>query len=275
MTDRDADLSALLWQVDMGADEALTETPVPWYRDLSPGIVPTAVRQTAANVPASPQPRASSLATESLSPVAPPGYGAVPADLRSRLSLVTSLEELVDSLRTLEGCTLKHTAMNLVFGDGSPNSGIMFIGEAPGEEEDRRGIPFVGRAGRLLDLMLGAIGYDRSQVYVTNVLPWRPPGNRSPTPAEIALCLPFVERHIELINPEVLVLLGGIAAKSLLGKTEGITRLRGRWFDYRTPNREPIIPALATLHPAYLLRSPAQKREAWRDLLILKRKCSS
>ena len=143
----------------------------------------------------------------------------------------------------------------------------MIIGEAPGAQEDRQGKPFVGPAGQLLDLMLAAIGLDRSKVYITNLLFWRPPGNRNPTPAEIAVCLPFLERQVELIAPKLLLLTGGMSAKTLLNRSEGILRLRGRWDDYRHPRMAEPIPALPTLHPAYLLRQPAQKREAWRDLL--------
>ena len=146
----------------------------------------------------------------------------------------------------------------------------MFIGEAPGGEEDRRGVPFVGPAGKLLDLMLASIGLDRDQAYVTNILPWRPPGNRSPTDAEIAACLPFVERHIELAAPKILILVGGTAAKTLLGKTQGIMRLRGHWYSYESLHMSAPIDARAILHPAYLLRSPAQKRETWLDLLEIK-----
>ena len=148
----------------------------------------------------------------------------------------------------------------------------MFVGEAPGAEEDRRGLPFVGKAGQLLDRMLAAIGLDRTSVYITNVLPWRPPGNRNPTPEEIAVCLPFVERQIELVAPRLLVLVGGISAKSLLSRTEGITRLRGKWYDHTAAAGSATVPTTAIFHPAYLLRQPALKREAWRDLQAIRRK---
>ncbi len=159
--------------------------------------------------------------------------------------------------------------MNLVFADGNPEARIMFIGEAPGAQEDRQGLPFVGASGQLLDQMLSHIGLDRTSVYITNLLFWRPPGNRTPTPGEIASCLPFLERHIELVNPSHIVLVGGISAKTLLDRREGILKLRGQWGHYRPLGLERPIPALATLHPAYLLRQPAQKRLAWRDLLSL------
>ena len=187
----------------------------------------------------------------------------------------TTLADLKRALERFEGCALRLTATNTVFGDGNPQAPVMFVGEAPGAEEDRQGLPFVGDSGKLLDRMLAAIGLDRDSAYITNVLPWRPPGNRSPTAAEIASCLPFVERHIELVAPEILVMVGGIAAKALLGKTEGIMKLRGRWFNFETAGMVRPIPATATFHPAYLLRSPAQKRESWRDFLEIKERLSA
>jgi len=160
--------------------------------------------------------------------------------------------------------------MNLVFADGNPQAKVMVIGEGPGAQEDRQGLPFVGVSGQLLDRMLGCIGLDRTTVYITNVLFWRPPGNRTPTASEIATCLPFVERHIELVDPDYLLFVGGISAKTLLGRSEGILKLRGRWAHYQHVGLARPIPAMASLHPAYLLRQPAQKRLAWRDLLALK-----
>jgi DNA polymerase len=166
--------------------------------------------------------------------------------------------------------------MTLVFGDGNPNADVMFIGEAPGADEDREGRPFVGVSGQLLDRMIASIGLDRDSAYITNILPWRPPGNRQPTPGEVAACLPFIQRHIQLVAPKVLVLVGGTSAKTLLGRKEGIMRLRGRWLAYQPEQRtgfesEPI-PTLATFHPAFLLRTPGQKANAWRDLLMVKQK---
>lgn len=180
----------------------------------------------------------------------------------------TTLDELKQALTTFEGCPLRYTAKNLVFADGNPQARLMMIGEAPGRDEDLRGLPFVGRAGQLLDRMLASIGLDRSSVYIINTLPWRPPGNRTPTPAEHAVCMPFVERHVELVNPDIVVLLGGVSAKQMLRTDTGIMRLRGKWSSIRVGERE--VPALPTLHPAYLLRQPAQKQLAWRDLLSLK-----
>ncbi len=181
-----------------------------------------------------------------------------------------TLDALKTALAEFDGCALKQTASSLVFGDGNPAASLMFVGEAPGAEEDRKGVPFVGPAGRLLDLMLGAIGLDRSAAYITNILPWRPPGNRAPTDAEIAACLPFVERHIELVSPDIPVPVGGTAAKTLLAAREGIMKLRGRWFTYESVGMVRPVPARAILHPAYLLRSPAQKRETWIDLIAIK-----
>jgi len=162
-----------------------------------------------------------------------------------------------------------------VFADGNPEARLMIVGEAPGGEEDRQGLPFVGPAGRLLDRMLASIGLDRTTAYITNIVYWRPPGNRNPTSAEIVACLPFLERHIELVQPKVLVLAGGVSAKALLNVTEGIMRLRGRWFTYQTPNLARPIPTRAIFHPAYLLRTQAAKREAWRDLIEIKKRLNA
>ncbi len=179
-----------------------------------------------------------------------------------------SLEELHRLLMAFDGCALRASAKNLVFADGSPTARIMFVGEAPGAEEDRLGKPFVGRSGQLLDRMLKAIGLDRTSVYIANIVPWRPPGNRTPTPQEVAICKPFIERQIELVNPDLLVCLGGPSSQNLLNLKEGILRTRGRWFSYNLAGRS--VQALATLHPAYLLRQPLQKRLAWRDFQALR-----
>lgn len=181
-----------------------------------------------------------------------------------------TLDDVRAALVGFDGCPLSQTATNLVFGDGSPHARLVLIGEAPGAEEDRRGLPFVGPSGRLLDKMLASIALDRSNVFITNTIFWRPPGNRSPTSSEIAACMPFVERIVELIDPQLLVALGGPAAMAMLGVAESVSRLRGRWFSYQTPRMPRPIAATALFHPAYLLRSPAQKRLAWRDLLAIK-----
>jgi DNA polymerase len=180
-----------------------------------------------------------------------------------------NLDELRALLENFQGCALRSTATQLAFADGNPQGRVMFVGEAPGYEEDKTGTPFIGRSGKLLDRMLEAIGLDRTKAYIANVVPWRPPGNRTPTPQETAICLPFIRRQIELADPDVLVCLGGPSAQTLLGIKDGITRTRGRWFPYDTGTRE--IRALATFHPAFLLRSPLQKRLAWRDFLAIKK----
>ncbi|MBR2273785.1 MAG: uracil-DNA glycosylase [Alphaproteobacteria bacterium] len=183
---------------------------------------------------------------------------------------VETLDELKSVMLAFDGCNLKDTAASTVFGDGSATAKIMLIGEAPGADEDRIGLPFVGRCGRLLDKMLAAIGFNRKECYITNVLPWRPPGNRTPTDDEIAVCLPFLKRQIELIHPDIILLLGGIALKAVMDCSDSISRTRGKWLEYSVENKN--IQVLATYHPSYLLRSSAQKAKAWTDLLRLKRK---
>jgi len=198
-----------------------------------------------------------------------PGAGGVVASARECAAACGSLSELEAALAGFDGCALKETALNLCFADGNPDAEVMLIGEAPGAEEDRQGKPFVGPSGQLLDRMLATIGLDRGSVYITNVIYWRPPGNRSPTQAEIAACQPFLERQIELLRPRLIVFVGGIAARALLGVQEGVTKLRGRRFAYRTREGH-TIPAFVMFHPAYLLRQPGQKRLAWRDLLAIR-----
>jgi uracil-DNA glycosylase len=210
--------------------------------------------------------------TVSARPDIPLGTSEATTTARELAAAAQTLDELKNTIAKFEGLSLKATATNLVFADGNPESRLMLIGEAPGAEEDRRGLPFVGASGQLLDRMLAAIGHDRTNCYITNIVNWRPPGNRKPSPAEMTLCLPFIERHIALINPALIVLLGDTAAKTLTNRTEGITRLRGKWFTWPRPGGTETIPVLPTFHPAFLLRSPGQKREAWMDLLTAKRK---
>lgn len=190
---------------------------------------------------------------------------------RDICAAASTLDELRAAVEAFEGCALKLTSNKTVFGGGNPASKIMIVGEAPGADEDRIGLPFVGRSGQLLDKMLAAIGIDREKCYITNVLPWRPPGNRTPTSAEVAVCLPFLKRQIELIAPEVIVVLGGSAANSLLDNEEPISRLRGHWLEYKTLKGSPIA-VIASFHPAYLLRNPGQKAKVWADLLRLRKK---
>jgi uracil-DNA glycosylase family 4 len=193
----------------------------------------------------------------------PPPEAAI-ASAREAARTAPSLEALRALLENFDGCALKFTATRMVFGDGNPQARVMFVGEAPGREEDIEGLPFVGRSGKLLDRMIAAIGLDRSSAYISNVIAWRPPGNRTPTPQETQICLPFIQRHIELVNPDVLVTLGNPSTQTLLSTREGIMKTRGRWFDYDTGTR--VIKAIATFHPAYLLRSPSYKRMSWQDL---------
>ena len=245
----------LAWQIDAGADEAIAETPLD--RFATPRSPPVRAAEDAAD-PAS----AAGRTTQ-----APPA-----ADARRIAASAQDLASLRSAFEAFEGCPLKETATNFVFADGAPGGRLMFIGEAPGAEEDRQGLPFVGPAGRLLDRMLSAIGLERREVYITNILPWRPPGNRNPTDSEIAVCLPFIERQIVLVEPAIVVAVGGTAAKALLDTREGIMRLRGRWFSYAVPGSGAGIPLRAILHPAYLLRQPGQKKDAWTDLIAIKQR---
>ncbi len=199
----------------------------------------------------------------------PPGAGRA-ASARALAMGCDSLEALEAALEGYDGCPLKATATRLCFADGSRSARIMLIGEAPGAEEDRQGKPFVGPSGQLLDRMLATIGLSRRNVYITNLIFWRPPGNRPPTASELAVCQPFLERQIDLLAPAMLVFLGGSAARALLGLSDGVTKLRGRRFHYEPPGSPSPIPALVTFHPAYLLRQPSNKRLVWRDLLRLR-----
>jgi len=241
-------LSTLQWLVEAGAGEAMGETPVNRMVATPPRADPVQVRN-APSRPASP------------APVAGDSVGSAQAAAAG----AGSLAELKAALEAFDGCALKRTATNTVFADGTPAGGILFIGEAPGRDEDRIGKPFVGRAGQLLDKMLASIGLDRNvNAYITNVINWRPPDNRDPSPEEAAQCLPFLRRHIELAEPQLIVLLGAVAARHVVGLSEGIMKMRGRWMEYRVGDR--MVPLMPTLHPAYLLRQPAHKKLAWRDL---------
>jgi uracil-DNA glycosylase family 4 len=258
-----AAIELLRWYVEMGADEAIGEAPVD---RLHAPATPRA-RGAVAPPPDAAAPRAQAAAARVAAPAA-----ALAGSARALAEAATTLAELERAVAQFDGCSLRITATNTVFGDGNPAAEVMLIGEAPGAEEDRIGKPFVGRSGQLLDRMLATIGIDRTTAYITNVIYWRPPGNRKPTPAEITACLPFVMRHIALVHPAVLVLCGGTATQTLLGISEGIMRLRGRWFDLAVPDLAAPVPTLATYHPSFLLRTPERKREAWRDLLSLQEK---
>jgi DNA polymerase len=261
--EREAALALLRWYVEMGADEAIgaeaADRLAPPETSIQPSKIPvTGSRQPPRPVPAAPPPAL----TESL--------GEAAQFARRLAAGADSIEALAALVAKFDGCPLKHTATNTVFTDGNPTAPILIIGEAPGADEDRIGRPFVGRAGQLLDRMLAAIGLDRNSVLITNVVYWRPPGNRTPTAAEIASCLPFAFRLIALVRPKILVLSGGTAAGALLPQGQGITRLRGRWFDLAVPGLDERVPTLPMFHPSFLLRTPTRKREAWRDLLSLR-----
>jgi len=258
----------LAFYLEAGADALVGEAPVDRMADEAPPPPRPAVAKAAAASPAPPPPNrgAEKAFLPSAVPLAP--EVAIMA-AREAAKTAASLDDLRKLLENFEGCNLRSTATQLVFADGNPQGRVMFVGEAPGHEEDISGLPFVGRSGKLLDRMMEAIGLDRTTAYIANVVPWRPPGNRTPTPQETAICLPFIRRQIELANPDILVCLGGPSAQTLLGTKDGITRTRGRWFPFDTGSRE--IRAMATFHPAFLLRSPLQKRFVWRDFLAVKK----
>jgi DNA polymerase len=256
---------ALAFQLELGADEAIGEAPVDRFAESA-----AAARQAATPVQSAARPAATSRVAAPAAPARPaPDAGQEAAALARE---ATTFEELAEAMRRFEGSPLRLSARNLVFSDGLPGARVMVIGEAPGGDEDRIGKPFVGRAGQLLDRMLAAIGLSRAApapenaVYITNILPWRPPGNRTPTDSEVLQFLPFVIRHIELASPDFILALGGTSAKALLETNIGIKRLRGRWVRHG-PTGLPLLPSF---HPAYLLRQPADKRLAWRDLLSLR-----
>ncbi len=270
-----ADLREILeFYRDAGVDAALAGEPFNRFAELPPAAPSPASSNDARTKPG--VRRAEQRAATP--PIAKPAGMAVPDETQVALARelaagAGTLDALREQLAAFDGCNLKFTAKNLVFSDGNPDGPLMVIGEAPGRDEDVEGLPFVGRSGQLLDRMLAAIGHDRKSVYVANVIPWRPPGNRTPTPHETEICRPFIERQIELANPKVIITLGGPATKVLLKSTEGIMRQRGNWRVFACPSgRE--IPAMPSLHPAYLLRNPAHKRLAWRDFLAVKIKLS-
>ena len=257
--------AALRWQMEMGVDTALIDTPAAVLPDQHPARPATQSQEPSARI------RQSEVAETKL----PAAQMSSPSDTVTRtpdLSDLQTLPDLKQALAAFDGCALKKTASNLVFADGNPDAKVMIIGEAPGGDEDRMGLPFVGAAGQLLDKMLAAIGLDRQHVYITNILPWRPPGNRTPSSEEVALLLPFLRRHIQLKAPQVILALGGSSAKLLLSTTTGILKLRGQVqeIDFGEAGQPMVIPVLPSLHPAYLLRAPVMKRQAFADLLTLR-----
>lgn len=314
MSHNHAYIEALSWYIDQGVDIALDDAPANYYDRVEQKLAES--RNKLAQARTNPQNQAQAQTTMggagiqgAPSSTTNSGQGAamtsspsqsVPASMAEAAAMAgtaelkkqaaaaalacNTLEDLKEAIQNFDGISLKKTAMNMVFADGNPEADIMLVGEAPGADEDRAGQPFMGDEGELLDLMLAAIGLSRKNddmaqsVYLSNVLNWRPPGNRTPNASEIELSLPFIERHIQLAKPKLLVFSGGVAAQSLLSRSEGISRLRKIWHEY-----EPVcpelqaassspIPAIATFHPSYLLRTPAQKRAAWADLLMIKHK---
>jgi DNA polymerase len=280
-------LSTLAWLVEAGADEAVGEEPVNRLvaratsnpplegglkADLRDSAKTASGRGSAPVSRTDPAPKlAAQISTR------PQGAGENDDAIGRAMALAgaaNSLAELKAAMESFDGCPLKKTAANTVFADGVPDHRIMLIGEAPGRDEDKIGKPFVGRAGQLLDKMLAAIHLDRTKnAYITNVINWRPPDNRDPTPEEAATCLPFLRRHIELVNPGIIILLGAVAARHVMGKTDGIMRLRGKWLEYNVNGR--MVPVMPTLHPAYLLRRATDKKLAWRDLQAIQDRISS
>ncbi len=275
--------AALTWLAEMGADEFIGEEPVDRFaagasplptssRPPGPPLsrgraddIPTAHSRASGSPPPAPQVERAS-----------PGPDGALTDARTIAEACQSLGDLAEALKGFDACPLQRTATNLVYMDGNPQARILCIGEAPGRDEDLQGKPFVGRSGQLLDRMLAAIGLSRASedpstsVLITNVIFWRPPGNRKPTEAETLMCMPFVLRTLALVDPQIIVCLGATPAQRLLGLTDGILKLRGRWRPYRIGERE--VPLMPTLHPAYLLRQPLQKRLAWRDLVALRKR---
>ncbi len=275
--------SILRFYAEAGVDCLIEEAPVDRFAEAPAGDRPEDLPQAAGATaeagpgasqdrpagrrdaaPASPRPAATQPAAGQ---IAVPDEKAV-LDARAVAAEASSLDALKAALDGFTGCNLRYSARSAVFADGNPEADIMFVGEAPGREEDIQGLPFVGRAGQLLDRMLAAIGLDRRSAYITNMIPWRPPGNRNPTPHEIELCLPFIQRHIQLADPKLIVFLGNVSNKAMMNTSRGILSVRGTWDEYSLGERK--VPAMPTLHPAYLLRNPAHKRLAWQDFLEIR-----
>ncbi len=258
LSETQAAASLLEWYVRIGVDRVIQDEPVDRYAEPPPV---RSFREPDHPAPPPTKPKRTGQPDRL-------NHGTV--NTRALAKSCQTISDLRAAISDFSGLDITRTATNMVFADGNPEADVMLVGEAPGAEEDRKGLPFVGAAGQLLDKMLAAIGRDRSSVYISNILNWRPPGNRTPTPEEAAMCLPFIQRHIQLAQPKIVVLLGGTSAKHLIGTTTGITRLRGRWteivIDEDTFETKPALPIF---HPAYLLRQAAHKKLAWHDLLIL------
>lgn len=268
------------WYVDMGIDVAVGNQPcnhftfVPTSIPISPQQKTLQKPLQTVQSPSAPQIASSSELTHQgighpvIAPIVSPRK-KISATSQKLAEACTSLDELRQTLLDWDECLLKITATKMVFSDGNPKAKVMLVGEAPGADEDRQGTPFVGTCGQLLDNALATIGLNRTNIYITNMIPWRPPGNRPPTTQEIAQCLPFVIRHIELIQPKLLILAGGVATKALLNNNEGIMKLRGQWMSYQSDGLKEPIRTIATYHPAFLLRAPGQKALLWKDLLFI------
>jgi len=276
-------IAALDWHLDIGANEVLQDMPNDRTAALAQMLKsPAASLAAPAANEDTPKPKPSLVSSLAGAP-AQDMMGSVQAKLEAvkLAAACNTLDELRAALAGFEGLAIRKTASNMVFSDGNHKARVMVVGEAPGADEDRQGKPFVGVSGQLLDRIFACIGLSRTEedpaksIYISNVINWRPPGNRTPSPAEIDISLPFIERHIALVKPQFLILSGGVAAKGLLGSADGISKLRGKFHDYR-PLTEGIgagaepIPALATYHPAYLLRTPSQKALVWADMLMLR-----
>lgn len=252
-------INLLEWYALAGVDECVQEQPVNYYEYRQETLTP--------------MPRASVKTHEQVPRPTRhvPGPVAAVSKARELAANANTIGELKTAVEQFDGCALKAYATNTVFADGNPEADLMFIGEAPGAQEDAQGVPFCGPSGKLLDAMLSAIGLDRTKVYITNTVFWRPPGNRQPNREELAICEPFIEKHIALVKPKLLVLTGGTAVSSVLKSAMAMSRMRGRLHDYTNPMLDAPIPAMAFYHPAYLLRSPGQKKLAWVDLQRMKR----
>jgi uracil-DNA glycosylase len=261
-----AALAWLQWYVDVGVDTLANAAPVSWVEHRPASLTPPpSVTRPAAATPSQIQPTATTAQVGSM----PLGTAEAVIAAQRLAAAANTLEELKQAMASFDGLSIVKTARNMVFADGVAGSPLMIVGEAPGREEDERGLPFVGQSGQLLDRILAAVGRDRTNTYISNIVNWRPPGNRNPTDGEIEICRPFITRHIELAKPSVLVLMGGTAGKALLPVKTGITRFRGQWFDFQPGAGAEPVPTLATFHPAFLLRSPERKREVWLDMLAV------
>lgn len=253
--------SLLEWYVEAGVDEAVDAEAV--NRLIARAVAPAAPAPAALQQAAVPSP--------SRPAVAPAAPAEAMAKSRALADACATRADLEKAVREFDGCSLKKTAMNTVFSDGNPNARVMIIGEAPGAQEDMQGIPFCGPSGKLLDRMFEAIGLTReNNLYISNTVFWRPPGNRAPSTEELAICEPFVQKHIALIRPALLVLAGGVASTAVLKRPESVGRLRGKAQSYTNPYLETPLPVIVTFHPSYLLRSPGQKKLAWQDLLMIR-----